>query len=102
MKTKYLLSALVATAFGSGAVMADTYSTQNRTGWDGQYSHSYDADHMRSSDVGTGEGYTALQIQEARGEWHGVRQVDDVGTGEGYTAEQLKESRGVPTDEQRR
>jgi len=68
MKTKYLLSALIAGAMGSGAALADTYHSTD-SAHDGYTTRSEVKSQanrdMRENGVGTGEGYTRDQLREA-------------------------------------
>lgn len=67
MKTKYLLSALIAGAMGSGAVLADSYhSTGSYDGHNTRSEVKSEANRdMRENGVGTGDGYTREQLREA-------------------------------------
>ena len=69
MKTKYLISALIAGAMGSGAVLADTYNSTGSSTYDdyktrGEVKSEASQD-MRQNGAGTGEGYTREQLRDA-------------------------------------
>ncbi len=69
MKTKYLLSALIAGAMGSGAVLADTYNSTNSSTYDDHNTRSEVKSEatrdMRQNGAGTGDGYTREQLRDA-------------------------------------
>ena len=65
MKTKYLIPAVIATAFGSSVALADTYGTYHQNSWDSSHSSQMHRDARMNDDVGTGEGYTLQQLREA-------------------------------------
>ncbi len=69
MKTKYLLSALIAGAFGTGAALAQTSTYGTSPSDDGAATRGEvrsDARHdMRTNGASTGDGYTRQQLREA-------------------------------------
>ena len=69
MKTKYLISALIAGAVGSGAALADTYNTTGSSSYDdyktrGEVKSEASRD-MRQNGAGTGDGYSREQLHDA-------------------------------------
>lgn len=91
MKTKYLISALVAGAMGSGLALAETdealgmsnnADTAASTGMSSSSTGSY-------STYGEHKSRAEVQSEAARD-----LRANGAGTGEGYSAEQMREGRG--------